>query len=45
MNASRALCIPFKLLEIILLQGVAVSAGALLFIIVGSMRLAQMANW
>ena len=45
MNALLALCIAFKLLDITLLEGVAVSTSALLLIIDGSLGLLPMANW
>ena len=45
MNASLTLCIAFKLLQIILLEGVAASAGALFLIIDDSLGFALMANW
>ena len=45
MNASLALCIAFKLLQMILLEGVAVSAGALLLIIDGRLGFVLMAIW
>ena len=45
MNALLVLCIAFKLLDITLLEGVAVSTSALLLIIDGSLGLLPMANW
>ena len=45
MNASLALCSAFKLLDIALLEGVAVSAGALSLITDGSLGLVLMTNW
>ena len=44
-NECFPFCIAFKLLQIILLEGVAVSASALLLIIDGSLGLVLMANW
>ena len=44
-NASLALCISLKLLDITLLENVAVNASTVLLIIDGSLGLAPMANW